>query len=170
MIEVKKKYLDISDIYSIDEITKEYVKVNVFGEKRYVYIFYVNPIIVINAEKLFNNSIASKYEEFLRNNNLDFQILTDVKKIDAKKFFENNNEKGNDLKSKILYNYKYNLENMLQESEIFVTEYYLILSSSLPVENVENYIKIFENSELKLKRVTNIQEIEKIIMKGVNIY
>lgn len=170
MIEVKKKYLDISDIYSIDEITKEYVKVNVFGEKRYVYIFYVNPIIVINAEKLLNNSIASKYEEFLRNNNLDFQILTDVKKIDAKKFFENNNEKGNDLKSKILYNYKYNLENMLQESEIFVTEYYLILSNSLPVENVENYIKIFENSELKLKRVTNIQEIEKIIMKGVNIY
>ena len=170
MIRVKKKYLDISNIYNVEEITTDYVRVNIGGENRYVYLFKLEPIIVVNSENIISNNISYKYEEFLRNINVPFQIIVSNKEIEFSEFFEVSVNQENEIKKRLVNEYMENLKELFKDKKIYITQYYLIISSNSLVENVENYIKVFEEGDMVVKKVDSKSEIKEIIMKGVDIY
>ena len=75
MFSFKSKFRDINEIFNVVQITEEYIIIKENNEYLKVYIYEVEPIILLDLNESTMENIILQYKEFLRQINFDFQVL-----------------------------------------------------------------------------------------------
>lgn len=136
-----------------------------------VFIYKIEPIILLDLSEDIKENIVLQYKEFLRQVNFDFQILIINKEYDLKKYFTNMS-KTHAQNMKLYNEYILDMELKFKKESIFETYYYLIVSIKdnqyLNVENVDNTINILTKIGCKVKRIIRKEEICNILNMCIN--
>ena len=86
MFSFKSKFRDINEIFNVVQITDEYILTKENNEYLKVYIYEVEPIILLDLNESTMENIILQYKEFLRQINFDFQVLVINKEISFKEY------------------------------------------------------------------------------------
>ena len=76
-----KRFADIESVYNIIDIKDEYILSKEGDKLNRIYIYEIDPIPIINISQDIQNNISNTYTTFLREINVDFQVLVINKKI-----------------------------------------------------------------------------------------
>lgn len=167
------KYGDISKLYNILNVNEDSIDIKAEPTRR-VYVYKIEPILLINSKDDKINSIISRYTEFLREMNFDFEILIRNNKFNINDVFTNTKYELNkyNLQYKTLFlDYIKSMEEMFFDKEIFNIEYYLIIS-------INNNFKVNEQKiRLCIEKIASIgcitkklvsQDLKNILYECIN--
>lgn len=167
---IKKKFKDINEIYNIVKVEEECIVTKESNNYLKVYIYEVEPIILLDLSDEVKEKIVVEYKEFLRQINFDFQILVINKEIDFNSYMKM--IKNNEIDNKIYNEYIKDMELKFRNENIFDTIFYIIVkikdNQFFTVENVDNSFKILEKIGCKVKRIKDKKVLEKILNSSIN--
>jgi len=168
---VNNKFKDINEIYNTIKITDECIVTKENNSYSKVYIYEIKPIILLDLSENVKEKIVLEYKEFLRQINFNFQILVINKEV---KFGDYMNQilNSNVCDNKIYNEYIKDMEIKFKNENIFDTIFYIIVKFEdkeyLKVENVDNSLKILEKTGCKIKKISNKENLEKILNSSIN--
>lgn len=171
MFNFKSKFRDINEIFNIVQITDEYIVTKENNEYLKVYIYEVEPIILLDLNESTMENIILQYKEFLRQINFDFQVLVINKEISFKDYIKKvfNDELNS---TKIYSSYINDMEIKFKNENIFETVYYIIVkikdNNMLNVDTVDNSIKILNKIGCKVNRIIDKNKLTKILNNSIN--
>ena len=136
-----------------------------------MYIYEVEPIILLDLNESTMENIILQYKEFLRQINFDFQVLVINKEISFKEYIKKVfNDKLN--RTKIYSSYINDMEIKFKNENIFETVYYIIVkikdNNMLNVDTVDNSIKILSKIGCKVNRIIDKNKLTKILNNSIN--
>lgn len=171
MFSFKSKFRDINEIFNVVQITDEYILTKENNEYLKVYIYEVEPIILLDLNESTMENIILQYKEFLRQINFDFQVLVINKEISFKEYIKKVfNDKLNS--TKIYSSYINDMEIKFKNENIFETVYYIIVkikdNNMLNVDTVDNSIKILSKIGCKVNRIIDKNKLTKILNNSIN--
>ena len=171
MFSFKSKFRDINEIFNVVQITDEYILTKENNEYLKVYIYEVEPIILLDLNESTMENIILQYKEFLRQINFDFQVLVINKEISFKEYIKKVfNDKLN--RTKIYSSYINDMEIKFKNENIFETVYYIIVkikdNNVLNVDTVDNSIKILSKIGCKVNRIIDKNKLTKILNNSIN--
>ena len=171
MFSFKSKFRDINEIFNVVQITDEYILTKENNEYLKVYIYEVEPIILLDLNESTMENIILQYKEFLRQINFDFQVLVINKEISFKEYIKKVfNDKLNS--TKIYSSYINDMEIKFKNENIFETVYYIIVkikdNNMLNVDTVDNSIKILNKIGCKVNRIIDKNKLTKILNNSIN--
>lgn len=171
MFSFKSKFRDINEIFNVVQITDEYIITKENNEYLKVYIYEVEPIILLDLNESTMENIILQYKEFLRQINFDFQVLVINKEISFKEYIKKVfNDKLNS--TKIYSSYINDMEIKFKNENIFETVYYIIVkikdNNMLNVDTVDNSIKILNKIGCKVNRIIDKNKLTKILNNSIN--
>lgn len=164
------RFFDITNIYEIISIGNGYFEIIIGNKKFYVYPFKIKPVILLSKNDKYIFELLNKYEEFLRNIDLNFQILITSREMQSRDFFSLKKENFSYEKAKFMEEYSKNLDEMLNGKDILSYDYYIIITSIYIIKDEEKYIRPLEEAGIDVEKISKKEEIEKIIMEGVMFY
>lgn len=171
MFSFKSKFRDINEIFNVVQITDEYILTKENNEYLKVYIYEVEPIILLDLNESTMENIILQYKEFLRQINFDFQVLVINKEISFKEYIKKvfNDELN---RTKIYSSYINDMEIKFKNENIFETVYYIIVkikdNNMLNVDTVDNSIKILNKIGCKVNRIIDKNKLTKILNNSIN--
>lgn len=171
MFSFKSKFRDINEIFNVVQITDEYILTKENNEYLKVYIYEVEPIILLDLNESTMENIILQYKEFLRQINFDFQVLVINKEISFKEYIKKvfNDELN---RTKIYSSYINDMEIKFKNENIFETVYYIIVkikdNNMLNVDTVDNSIKILSKIGCKVNRIIDKNKLTKILNNSIN--
>lgn len=171
MFNFKSKFRDINEIFNIVQITDEYIVTKENNEYLKVYIYEVEPIILLDLNESTMENIILQYKEFLRQINFDFQVLVINKEISFKDYIKKvfNDELNS---TKIYSSYINDMEIKFKNENIFETVYYIVVkikdNNMLNVDTVDNSIKILNKIGCKVNRIIDKNKLTKILNNSIN--
>jgi len=169
------KYKDINKLYNIIQIEDEYILVNYKGIDTKIYIYKIEPIVMLGLSENEKENILTVYKEFFKQINFDFQILILNSKLNVDKYIEKLIAKTNiyqveniDLKNKYINDIK---QKLLRE-KIYESDYYIIISlsynSNLDIYSIDNVIKKLNKIGCNTKKIFGKNKLEKIMYRCIN--
>lgn len=168
---VNNKFKDINEIYNIIQVKDDHIVIKENNNYFKIYIYKIEPIILLDLSDDIKERIVCEYKEFLRQINFDFQILVinkEVKFSDYIKEVLDNNINDN----KIYNEYVKDMEIKFKNENIFDTIFYLIVkikdNQFLKVENVDNSFKILDKIGCKVKKIEDKKLLKKILNSSIN--
>ena len=171
MFSFKSKFRDINEIFNVVQITDEYILTKENNEYLKVYIYEVEPIILLDLNESTMENIILQYKEFLRQINFDFQVLVINKEISFKEYIKKvfNDELN---RTKIYSSYINDMEIKFKNENIFETVYYIIVkikdNNMLNVDTVDNSIKILSKIGCKVNRIIDKNKLTEILNNSIN--
>lgn len=148
----KANYQDISKLYNIVDVIDGSI-VTKTDVLKYVYVYKIEPAILINITKATQDLVVTKYIEFLRETNFDFEIYIKNQKTDINKYFKimDKNSYTLDYDCVELYKqYKQSMNQLFFNQNIYTKVYYILIS--LEQKDIKRK-KEFEQSIFKLKDI-----------------
>lgn len=170
-----KKYKDITKLYNIKSIEDEYIFVNYKGLDTKIYIYKIEPIVMLGLSEEEKENILMVYKELLRQVNFDFQILMINSKLNIDKYIQNIISRTNiskieniELKNKYIKDIK---EKLIKEN-IYEKDYYIIISISYNtccnISSIDNVIKKLNKIGCTTKKVSGKNNLKKLLYKCIN--
>lgn len=131
---------------------------------------------MLNYSEETKNNIQTIYVEFLRELNLDFQILVVNRKMNVSRYLDeytnNLNLMSNDMLINIYSKYIEEIRKKIIDEEIYETKYYIIVSirdSNLQtVEDVDKIIYKFNKIGCEVKKINSKRKYEEVLYECVN--
>lgn len=122
-------YEDISTLYDVVDICDNYILVKKSKGLSQIHIYKIEPVTLLNSTKYVMDNILNTYIEFLRSMNIDFQIYMENTKVNMNDYFNHIvlTDK-NTNKEKLARIYKGELESFFNDNNIYVFNYYIILT------------------------------------------
>ena len=114
-------------------------------------------------------NILNVFVEFLREVNFDFQILMINTKLNTDEYMESYTKDIEDIGNN--YNaskYFEELKKSIEESSIYITKYYLVVTYSGNIENIDRIVNKLNKAGCKVARLKDIKEIKNILYKTFN--
>lgn len=171
----KVRYCDISSLFNITEITDECIVKKLNKVVKKIYVYNILPVTILSDNEEVKDKIVDIYVEFLKEINVEFQILLINKKLNIdeyvnKYFSKIENDK---ILEKELYNkYIIDLKNKLTQEKIYNTKYYIIVSlnvnDSTKIEDVDNIMEKLNKIGCKVKRLNKKSDYTKILYETLN--
>ena len=160
-----QRFNDIESIYQILDITDEYILSKENEQQRRLYIYEIDPIPIINITDDMQSKIVNSYITFLREINIDFQILLINKKLNIENIF--NSDKLNSEK------YGHYLEDMrlkLKEDKIIYTRYFIVVSLNKQedIDDIDKSIFLLKNCGCNVSRLNKKRDIEEMLYECIN--
>jgi len=122
-----------------------------------IHIYKVEPITILNITESISNNIITLYTEFLRSMNCDFQIYIENTEVNINNYFNNIIlDDTNVNKNKLEKIYKSELEKSLNDNNIYICNYYIVIT----VEDNNNLEEISKNIYGLCKIGVSIEKIE----------
>ena len=122
-------YGDISKVYDVIDINDNCILIKKFNIMKQIHIYKVEPITILNITESIGKNIIASYTEFLRSMNCDFQIYIENTEVNMNNYFKNINLNTNNVnKNKLAKMYKSELETSLNMNNIYICNYYIILT------------------------------------------
>lgn len=168
---------DISKLFNIKDISKGSITIDNITENLAIHIYKIEPVLLINITENIKSLILSKYTEFLREIDCDFQIYIESRKIDGNKYFDTNesiNVGRNSSSNYInLFNqYKSSINQLFFNQKIYIKNYYIVFS--LNQKNLDKEKQI-QSCLLKLNdlgcnviRISDDNELKDLIYESIN--
>ena len=124
----KNTYKDIFELYNIQKITDECIEVCINKIKKKVYIYEISPITILNISDEIVSNITNIYTEFLRELEIEFQILVSNQKLDVEKYIKDFMQFIDIDKnmSEIYVEYIEDIKKKLYDEQLYNTKYYII--------------------------------------------
>lgn len=159
-----KRLGDIESVYDIIDIKDEYILSKENDKLLKIYIYEIDPIPILNISEDIKNNISNSYITFLREINIDFQILVINKKLSLEKFF--NIDNLNDKYDKYLKD----MRVQLKEDKIFYAKYYLIvaLKKQENIEDIDKIVGLLKNCGCNINRINNRDDIQDLLYECIN--
>lgn len=159
-----KRFADIESVYNIIDIKDEYILSKEGDKLNRIYIYEIDPIPIINISQDIQNNISNTYTTFLREINVDFQVLVINKKISLNNFFNSKNSSINNEK------YLYDMRVKIRDDKIFYAKYYLIvaLKKQEQIEDIDKIIYILKNCGCDVARIKDKTKIENFLYECIN--
>lgn len=119
---------------------------------------------IINISQDIQNNISNTYTTFLREINVDFQVLVINKKISLNNFFNSKNSSINNEK------YLHDMRVKIRDDKIFYAKYYLIvaLKKQEQIEDIDKIIYILKNCGCDVTRIKDKTKIENFLYECIN--
>lgn len=150
-------YEDISKIYNVVDINDNFILIKKLNVLKQVHIYKVSPVTILNITESVSNNIINVYTEFLRSMNSDFQIYIENLEVNINDYFSNISFDDNNVnKNKLAKIYKSELEKVLNEDNIYICNYYIVLT----IENKNKLEEISKNIYNLSKIGLSIEKIE----------
>lgn len=173
---IKNKYKDIAQIYNISDITDDCIKININRAIKNVYIYEVIPISILHSSDDMINDISNVYIQFLKEFNLEYQILISNRKFDAESYMKKYN---NLLDEKLGSEYKHmkklyidDVYDKLSKEEIYSAKYYLIVAirdqDSTRIEDVDKTVYKLNQIGCSVTRINGTENIKLILYECIN--
>ncbi len=158
-----KKFGDIHSVYNIVDITDEYIISKENDKINYIYIYEIDPIQIINISDDIKNNILNSYVSFLREMNVDFQILIINKKLKLDNIFSDNSKEKYDK-------YLQDMRVKIKEDKIFYTKYYIVvaLKKHDSIEEIDKIITLLKNCGCNVNRINTKKDIKNILYECIN--
>ncbi len=122
-------YGDISTLYDILDIDDNCILIKKLNVVKQIHIFKIYPVTILNINESISKNIISLYTEFLRSMNTDFQIYIENTEVNITNYFNNIIlDNTNISKSKLAHIYRKELEKTLNENNIYICNYYIVLT------------------------------------------
>lgn len=130
-----------------------------------IYIYEISPIPVINISEDMQKTITNSYTTFLREINVDFQILVINKKLNIQNIFNNQNTNCGKYDK-----YLQDMRVKIKEDNIFYTKYYMVvaLNKQDNIEDIDKSINLLKNCGCDVTRLDNKKEIEDMLYECIN--
>lgn len=165
------KFKDIKEVYNIVAVKDDSIVIKENNYMYNVYIYEVIPIILLDLSDDTKEILISKYKEFLRQVNFDFQVLIMNRKYNTKKYFDSLRT-DNINNSQLYNNYILDMENKLNNENIFETYFYIIVSLKhddyIKGDNVDNSVKILNKIGCNVERIKNRKRLIDILNMSIN--
>lgn len=148
-------YEDISTLYDVVDICDNYILVKKSKYFKQLHIYKIEPVTLLNSTKYVMDNILNTYTEFLRSMNTDFQIYMENAKVNMNDYFNHIvlTDK-NTNKEKLARMYKGELENFFNDNNIYVFNYYIVLT-------IDNKVNLDEIT----KDIYNLEKVGVSILK-----
>ncbi|MDD2376575.1 MAG: hypothetical protein PHD15_00900 [Clostridia bacterium] len=122
-------YDDISKVYDVIDINDNCILIRRLSILKQIHIYKVEPITILNITESISKNIITLYTEFLRSMNCDFQIYIENTEVNINSYFDNITlDDKNINKNKLVQKYKSELEKSLNENNIYINNYYIVLT------------------------------------------
>lgn len=112
-------------------------------------------------------NIFNSYITFLRDINIQFQIVLINKKLNLENIFK---YKENENENQIYNDYLNDMKEKLKNDEIFYTNYYIVVSLNKNdnIEDIDRTINILKNCGCNVFRLKGKEKIEKMLYECIN--
>lgn len=170
-----KKYKDITKLYNIKCIDEEYILVNYKGLDTKVYIYKIQPIVMLGLSENEKENILTVYKELLRQVSFDFQILILNSKLDVDSYintyiYQNDFSQieNMQLKNKYIQDIK---EKLIKEN-IYEIDYYIVISvvynMNININSIDNVIKKLDKVGCVTTKVCGKKKLRDLLYKCIN--
>lgn len=152
-----KFYEDISTLYDIVGITDNCILIKKLNIVKQIHVYKVEPVMILNITESISKNIINAYTEFLRSMNCNFQIYIENTEVNINNYFDNMVLDDNEAnKNKLIKIYKEQLEKSLNENNIHICNFYIILT----IEDEHNVDEISKNIYNLCKTGVSIEKIK----------
>lgn len=169
------KYKDITKLYNILDILDEYILINYKGNVEKIYMYKIEPIVMLGLSKIEQENILTIFKELLKQVNFDFQILMLNSKLNIEKYINNLISQTNISKLEninLKNNYIKDIKEKLIKEKIYETDYYIIISitydTSIEIKDVDNVINKLKKIGCDVKKVKGKNNLEKLMYRCIN--
>lgn len=153
----KNIYEDISTVYDIIDTNDNCILIKKLNTVRQIHIFKVEPVMILNITESIIKNIVNSYTEFLRSMNCDFQIYIENTKVNINNYFNNIVlDDTNINKNRLAKSYKEELGKSLNENNIYICNYYVVLT----IDENNSTDEIFRNIYNLCKTGVSIEKLE----------
>ena len=170
-----KRYKDISKLYNIKSIEKDFILTNYKGIDTRIYIYKIEPIVILGLSEEEKENILTIYKELLKQVNFDFQIVMLNSKLDIDLYVQNLvtqtgilQVKNMNLKNK----YINDIKDKLIKENIYETDYYIAISISYNMNtnftSIDNVIKKLDKIGCTTKKVCGKNNLQNLLFKCIN--
>ena len=110
-------------------------------------------------------NISNSYTTFLREIQIDFQILIINKKLDIESIF-NNDKYESDISNKYLED----MRVQMKQDNIFYTKYYIVvaLSKKDDINEIDKTINLIKNCGCGVERIKSKKNLENLLYECIN--
>lgn len=167
-----KKFKNIDELYKITKISSDclYTKLNKKDER--VYIFKIEPVILLDLAENIKLNMVEKYKEFLRELTFNIQILVVSKKLNLDLYIKKHLTCNKNILRDMYIRYVEELKKEIYEENIFESNIYIIVSETVQekskIEEITRVIYKLEELGCKVERVLKKEEIKEIIYNSLN--
>ncbi len=134
------------------------------------------PVSILDSSENIKNDISNIYIQFLKEFNLEYQILISNRKFDAenymKKYNNISNEKVDNEYDNIKKLYLNDVYDKLSKEEIYSSKYYLIVAirdqDSIRIEDVDKTIYKLNQIGCIVSRIRSIEDIKLVLYECIN--
>lgn len=167
-----KKFKNIDELYKITKISNDcfYTKLNKKDER--VYIFKIEPVILLDLAENIKLNMVEKYKEFLRELTFNIQILVVSKKLNLDLYIKKHLTCNKNIPRDMYIGYVEELKKEIYEENIFESNIYIIVSETVQekskIEEITRVIYKLEELGCKVERVLKKEEIKEIIYNSLN--
>lgn len=167
-----KKFKNIDELYKITKISNDcfYTKLNKKDER--VYIFKIEPVILLDLAENIKLNMVEKYKEFLRELTFNIQILVVSKKLNLDLYIKKHLTCNKNIPRDMYIRYVEELKKEIYEENIFESNIYIIVSETVQekskIEEITRVIYKLEELGCKVERVLKKEEIKEIIYNSLN--
>ena len=160
-----KQFKDIKSVYKIVDITDECIISKDKDKLSEIYIYEINPIPIVNISSDMQKNISNSYTTFLREIQIDFQILIINKKLDIESIF-NNDKYESDISNKYLED----MRVQMKQDNIFYTKYYIVvaLSKKDDINEIDKTINLIKNCGCGVERIKSKKNLENLLYECIN--
>lgn len=163
-------------MYNISSISEDCVIININKMKKRVYIYEIQPVSIFNFNVDIINNICTNYTEFLREFNLEFQILISNYKMDITKYMLNFSSHINILNSDnvigIYERYIQDMKEKLKSENIYVTKFYIVLAiadkDNIDINEIDNKINRIVSTDCAVEKIAGIENLVNILYSFIN--
>ena len=167
-----KKFKNIDELYKITKISNDcfYTKLNKKDER--VYIFKIEPVILLDLAENIKLNMVEKYKEILRELTFNIQILVVSKKLNLDLYIKKHLTCNKNIPRDMYIRYVEELKKEIYEENIFESNIYIIVSETVQekskIEEITRVIYKLEELGCKVERVLKKEEIKEIIYNSLN--
>lgn len=176
-IKIKEnKFRDIRNIFNISRINEECVIININKMVKRIYIYEIEPVSIFNFNVDIVNNICTNYTEFLREFNVEFQILISNYKMDIGKYMSNFSSNINissfDNIIGIYERYVQDMTQKLKSENIYVTKFYIVVAIAdkdiIDINEIDNKMNKIISTDCGVKKIRGIEHLINILYSFIN--
>ncbi|MEG1141495.1 MAG: hypothetical protein RSE41_03440 [Clostridia bacterium] len=163
------KYESIDKIYNIQSINNDNIVVNYNNCVKYIYIFEIEPIHILNLDNTDKLNIIEKYTEFLKELNYDLEICINSSKLNIDDYLNIIVLDDNIDKNNLINMYKNELKTIISNDSIYSTNYYIIaILDNCNSKDLYLSLKNIEKTACLVNIIDEKEKLEKLLYSNFN--
>ncbi len=138
-----------------------------------MYLYKVLPINILNINDQIKNDIMEVYKQFLKEFNIEYQIIYRKKKFDIDAYIENScNNVKETTSDNVIQEYKDKLKEKLIKENLYCGKFYIVIAirdqDNIKINDIDNLMVRLNNIGCDISRIEGKDNIMLILYECIN--